>query len=248
MSNTAMQASGLRFTAIALGALLAMNAAHALVYAPDVTPENDIYDGATRLEWIKTPDLQTGQSLGYRLATAAEAQGLLQNTRLNHWTSSPYQSEPNFGEPRSIFFSMGTNFEHDQPLGWNGVEAVSLGYVDGGTGAAPTLAGMVSTYWVNGSQRYGIDSGRIGGYLVGTQADFEADKFTAGLGEPFSYYGAWTKVIQPGWYKDGKLDVGYFMVKSNLNLSPIPEAGTSALMALGLAGLVGVGARRRSQR
>ncbi|MFT3858533.1 MAG: PEP-CTERM sorting domain-containing protein [Aquabacterium sp.] len=223
---------------LALAALICTTSAQAFVYAPDSTPEQDLYDGQTHLQWIKADTLAAGQRAGYRLATSAEAEDLIQKTLVDgvHYWGSPSVV---LGEhPGSPFFLMGANFAPDPSTftAWDDHEMVSIGYVDGGRGDNTTLAGMLSYYWMTGAPRSGWTTTRFGQYLIGTQADFEANKVAGTSWIPVKW---WTEVMTPDWYQDGKLDVGYFMVKENLTLSPIPEPSSALLMGFGLA-IIGV--------
>lgn len=215
--------------------------AHALVYAPSETPEDDIYDGQSRLQWIKVASISEGEAEGYRLATVAEAQDLITKTLPKNQSWSHAHGTLYVGSPRSVFYDMGWDIP-GMPLRYEGV---SIGYVDGGPDSGPVLAGMMSIVTTNGGDRFSSSTGRYSGWLIGPQEDFLANRFLVDPGlyaskwtDAWSYTQAGVVYTRPGWFDDqGRFDTGYFMVRTNLSLSPIPEMHNLMLMAIGLLAL-----------
>lgn len=227
--------------------------AHALVYAPADTPERDLYDGQTKLQWIKAESLEQGQAEGYRLATVAETRDLISKTLQPNQSWTGAVGTLYVGSPRSLFFDIGW----DVPVArQNHFEGISIGYVDSGNGTT-TLAGMMSIVTQNGGGSRYWSTGRYSGWLIGSQQDFLDNRFDLDPKWPLSTWtDAWmyspytdnsVVLTSPDWFDDqGNFATGYFMVKTNLALSPIPELHNMALMTLGL--LVLPYAMRRGKR
>lgn len=223
------------------GLCLLSVSAQALVYAPVDTPERDLYDAQTQLQWIKSESLEQGQAEGYRLATAAEARDLISKTLKPNETWSGAPGTLYVGSPRSLFFDIGWDVPVARQYYFEGI---SIGYVDGGNGTT-TLAGMMSIVTKNGGGSKYWTTGRYSGWLIGNQQDFLDNRFDLDPKWPLSKWtDAWSyanngvTLTSPDWFDDqGSFDTGYFMVKTNLTLSPIPEVHNMVLMALGLLAL-----------